>query len=237
MLAAAISDPRQVTLLWLRLCGIIALCFSVVCIIFVYRNAIPKSPTLWIIAGIALAGIMGQLGFVQVAKRGIQRFCALAAYLASVAVAAYIFPVASNYWLTTLLSLASIGALLGLILMDWLLGHAYLTAADMTMRPFRRLNLAVAITLIVRTLLSTVGVYVLNRIHPVKNLWGFQGLLMLTRWFVGLFVALIFIYMAHDCIKRRATQSATGILFVAGTVIFIGELIALLLLQQTGLPF
>jgi hypothetical protein len=43
--------------------------------------------------------------------------------------------------------------------------------------------------------------------------------------------------MAHDCIKRRATQSATGILYVAGVLIFIGEIIALYLLRQTGLPF
>ena len=68
-------------------------------------------------------------------------------------------------------------------------------------------------------------------------LWPIHGLYILTRWLVGLAVPAVFIYMTHDCIRRRATQSATGILYVAGVLIFIGEIIALYLLRQTGLPF
>jgi uncharacterized membrane protein YgdD (TMEM256/DUF423 family) len=43
--------------------------------------------------------------------------------------------------------------------------------------------------------------------------------------------------MAHDCIRRRATQSATGILYVTGVLVFVGEIVALHLLRSTGLPF
>jgi hypothetical protein len=68
-------------------------------------------------------------------------------------------------------------------------------------------------------------------------LWGAFGVYMLTRWLVGLAVPAVFVYMAHDCIKRRATQSATGILYVAGVLIFIGEILALHLVRETGLPF
>ena len=64
-----------------------------------------------------------------------------------------------------------------------------------------------------------------------------HGLLILTRVLVGLAIPIVFIYMAQDCIKRRATQSATGILYVCGVLVFIGELIALPLLRDTGLPF
>ena len=53
----------------------------------------------------------------------------------------------------------------------------------------------------------------------------------------ALVVPAIFIYMASDCIKRRSTQSATGILYVAGVLVFIGEMIALYLVRVTGLPF
>ena len=67
-------------------------------------------------------------------------------------------------------------------------------------------------------------------------LWGAHGLIIATRWFVGLLVPLIFIYMAHDCIRRRATQSATGILYVCGVLVFIGEICGLNLLRETGLP-
>jgi len=125
----------------------------------------------------------------------------------------------------------------GLILMDMLLGHAYLTASKMTMKPFARLNAAVAVVAVLRLISSTVGIYFLNALHPVRMLWGIHGLLMLTRWFVGLVVPFVFLYMAHDCIKRRATQSATGILYVCGVLIFIGEMIALPLVRDTGLPF
>jgi hypothetical protein len=62
-------------------------------------------------------------------------------------------------------------------------------------------------------------------------------LLVGTRWLVGLLVPAVFVYMAHDCIRRRSTQSATGILYVAGVLILIGELVALYLTRETGLPF
>ena len=68
-------------------------------------------------------------------------------------------------------------------------------------------------------------------------LWGQYGILILTRWIVGLVVPAILVYMANDCIKRRSTQSATGILYVAGVLVFIGEMIALYLVRVTGLPF
>ena len=56
-----------------------------------------------------------------------------------------------------------------------------------------------------------------------------------TRWLVGLLVPAVFVYMAHDCIKRRSTQSATGILYVAGVLIFIGEIVALYLVRGDGI--
>ncbi len=99
------------------------------------------------------------------------------------------------------------------------------------------MNAALALVAFVRLLTATAGVYFLNAAHPMRMLFGVHGLLMLTRWLVGLAVPFVFIYMAHDCIRRRATQSATGILYVCGILIFIGEMIALPLIRDTGLPF
>jgi hypothetical protein len=70
-----------------------------------------------------------------------------------------------------------------------------------------------------------------------RPIWLRDGLFILTRWLVGLMVPAVFVYMAHDCIKRRSTQSATGILYVAGVLIFIGEIVALYLVRSNGLPF
>ena len=88
-----------------------------------------------------------------------------------------------------------------------------------------------------RALGAVVTVPLLNHYRPVYLLWGQYGLLILTRFLVGLAVPAVFVYMAHDCIKRRATQSATGILYVAGVLVFIGEITALYLVKATGLPF
>ena len=73
--------------------------------------------------------------------------------------------------------------------------------------------------------------------RPSAALWPVHGFLIVTRWAVGLVVPFVFVLMAHECIGRRSTQSATGILYVAGVLSFIGELLGLHLARETGLPF
>jgi hypothetical protein len=107
----------------------------------------------------------------------------------------------------------------------------------MTIAPFRRLNLTLMIILVERFAASTFGAMMINVMHPREGLWVVHGLYVLTRWLVGLVVAGVFVLMAHDCIRRRSTQSATGILYVAGVLIVVGEIMALYLLHETGLPF
>src|SRR5262249_35368342 len=226
MLAAAISDPKQVTLLWLRLAGIIALSLACLSLLFLVRRDGPRVPRQWILCSAAMACILGQLAFVQVAWRGTQRLFALLAYLAAITTGVLVIPrLTPQNEAHIAIPLAGISAMTGLVLMDMLLGHAYLTAGDMSMKPFARLNAALAIVTLLRLLCSPIGVYVLTALHPVRMLWDIHGLLMLTRWLVGLALPIVFIYMAHDCIRRRATQSATGILYVCGILIFIGEMI------------
>jgi hypothetical protein len=102
----------------------------------------------------------------------------------------------------------------------------------MTIAPFRRLNASVAAALVARAALAGAATALLTR-----DVWLRDGLFILTRWLVGLAVPAVFLYMAHDCIKRRSTQSATGILYVAGVLLFIGVIVALYLVRSTGLPF
>ena len=71
---------------------------------------------------------------------------------------------------------------------------------------------------------------------PVELFWTRQGLLVGTRWLVGLLVPCVFVYMTHDCIKRRSTQSATGILYAAVILTFIGELMSQLMSAETLYP-
>jgi hypothetical protein len=243
MLAAAISDPQQVTLLWLRLCGILALSMAGLAVFFLFRAE--QSPTPPILAAFIAAGmsIVGQVAFTQVAWRRSQQVFAWLAFFFAVSAgqqlirAALIQAGVRHFRFVPYVSAIGIAAMAGLALMDMLLGHAYLTASKMTMAPFRRLNGALAGTLIWRTLAAVPLVLFLQHLRPIYLFWGQHGLFILTRWLVGLAVPAIFIYMAHDCITRRATQSATGILYVAGVLIFIGEIVALYLVRATGLPF
>ena len=125
----------------------------------------------------------------------------------------------------------------GVALMDMLLGHAYLTASRMTMRPFVRLHVSLAVVTVLRAICAVGIAMVLLGRRPIELFWDRFGLFVITRWMVGLVIPGVFIYMAYDCIRRRATQSATGILYVTGVLIFIGEIIALYLLRETRLPF
>ncbi|HYO10286.1 MAG TPA: hypothetical protein VER17_15060 [Tepidisphaeraceae bacterium] len=237
LLAAAVSDPNQVTLQWLRLCGILALVMAGLAGFFLSRReGGADAPA--VVATVATAAfILGQLAFAQVDHRRTQRALAMASFAAAVVAGARILRAGGAVSGASLASALGVATVSGLALMDMLLGHAYLTAAKMTIAPFRRLNLLLAAALVGRAGIAVGGALLLHRLEPVYLLWGAYGLLILTRWLVGLAVPAVFVYMAHDCIKRRSTQSATGILYVAGVLIFIGEVIAVYLARATGLPF
>lgn len=256
MLAAALSDPREVTLHWLRLAGMIALSVGALAMFFKVQRGAPETLPLFYrrlqtaLFVLTLLAVAGQVAFVQVAWRRTQRVLAAAAFVVAVLAGANVlhgmmvpagvavrFPPKSLSIALQTLSCAGVAAMAGLALMDMLLGHAYLTAARMGIAPFRRLNLALAAVVGLRVIVSTAGVLWLQRWRPLEMLWGIYGLYMLTRWLVGLGVPAVFVYMAHDCIRRRSTQSATGILYVAGVLVFLGEIVALYLVRETGLPF
>jgi hypothetical protein len=241
MLAAAVPDPESVTLHWLRLAGILALAFAGSGAFWFATHGSTlteiRSAALGSLAA-AIICVMLQLAFAQTGWRQLQRlFATIAAILAIDGGLFLIHRDRGHVFKVEFLSAAGVAAMCGLALMDMLLGHAYLTAAKMTIAPFLRLNRALIVVLVARTLCSLVLAHFVNQAHPVEKLWGIYGLYIGTRWFVGLLVPAIFVYMAHDCIKRRSTQSATGILYVAGVLIFIGEIVALHLVRETGLPF
>jgi hypothetical protein len=235
MLAVAVPRPRDVTLLWLRLGGIIALVMAGLSVFLWLRRESPRTQRETLLyLDVALA-ILFQLAMTQIGWPRVQRWFAAAAFVSGVTLGTRLC--GSTSMLAVSFSCAGVAAMTGLALMDMLLGHAYLTASKMTMRPFRRLNDALGVVMILRMILAVGGVLWLNSRRPVEMFWGVYGLYAITRWLVGLAVPILFVYMARDCIKRHSTQSATGILYVAGVLIFIGEILALHLARETGLPF
>jgi hypothetical protein len=256
LLAAAVPRPADVTLNWLRLAGIIALCLCGLAAFFYFRRGpVANVPAFYRrmqvgLIGLTVVCVLAQLALAQTARRRAQRVMAMLGFVVGVLAGSNLLhelmiargtalsfaPKPLAVGLQTL-SCAGVGAMTGLALMDMLLGHAYLTASKMTIAPFRRLNLALVTATVLRALIAIGGALALQSWRPVERLWAFHGLFILTRWLVGLAVPLVFLYMAHDCIKRRSTQSATGILYVAGVLVLIGELIGLYLVRETGLPF
>ena len=234
MLAAVISDPRDVTVNWLRLAGIIALAMAALSAFFYSRREVMRQSE-WILYGIVFFSILGQLGAIYLPVAAIGRLFAFAATAGGITLGSrLVFGTANTIGIV---SSAVIAAIIGLALMDMLLGHAYLTASKMTMRPFVLLHSALMFSLVLRVCVAALSLaYVVGR-QPIELFWDRFGLFVVTRWLVGLAVPAGFLYMAYDCIKRRATQSATGILYVTGILIFIGEIISLYLLRETRLPF
>jgi hypothetical protein len=236
MLSAAVCDPNQVTLNWLRLAGILALAAGGLGFFFLFRGLWPGTRAILIATGMTGA-LLTQLATVQIALPNVGRTVAALAAAIGIYLGHDLLRSGATPQGPALLSALGIAAMSGLVLMEMLLGHAYLTASQMTMRPLRRLNLLLAATFVYRIGTSVALVLILQARHPIYMLWGYHGLYILTRWIVGLLIPAVFIYMTHDCIKRRATQSATGILYVAGILVFIGEIIATYLVRATGLPF
>ncbi len=131
--------------------------------------------------------------------------------------------------------------LMGSITVSWLLGHAYLTATKMTIAPLRHMS---------RTLMVCAGMRVLFLPCSVLAVWwsgnlvgseilrlaGNHWLILSIRVAVGLVAVSVFAYMVNDCVKRRSTQSATGILYFGSVFAYIGELASLDLLRETGWP-
>src|SRR5437588_5981205 len=122
MLASAIPDPREVTLLWLRLAGIIALSLTALSLFFFWRREEGGRDSLqFALYGGTIAAILGQLAFVQVAWRKLQRVFAVLAYATAVATGLLIVPrpplgsPGGNLWIT--LALAGVAAMTGLALM------------------------------------------------------------------------------------------------------------------------
>lgn len=131
--------------------------------------------------------------------------------------------------------------LLGSITVAWMLGHAYLTATKMTIAPLRHFSRALVFAVLCRigfvAISFGIGLAVLRGADPplltqLRGAW----LIVLLRVGLGLLGVGAFAYMVAECVKIRATQSATGILFFGSLFAYMGELAAQHLLNEVGWP-
>ncbi len=114
-------------------------------------------------------------------------------------------------------------AVLGSALSAMLMGHSYLIAPSMSLRPLLVLIGALAIAVAGRMAVDGA-----DRSGPpgesIGNLDNERILLLLVRWAVGFAGVLGLTWMAWQTARIRSTQSATGILYVVVIFCFLGEL-------------
>jgi hypothetical protein len=125
-------------------------------------------------------------------------------------------------------------ALLGTATTAMLMGHSYLNAPTMSIRPLLNLLAAFFATLSVRAILAGIGLVWWTRGHALVNLEDEAVLWLIPRWLLGFGVPMVLGVMARQAAGIRSTQSATGILYVVVVLTFLGEVLSLVLLQQSG---
>ena len=258
-LTQAVSDPNQVTLRWLRLGGIIAVCLLAVATTLAFVTPQPSvSGGRWVGHVVIFVLLIAQLLAVQMGLRTSQRIAAGLGFLGVWLVVSRLLPEMLGSTATTgvprlpddangldsgmglVIMTPLSGGLMGGFLMAMLLGHAYLTAGnEMTQTPFRRLVLMLSALLMMRAVASGWGgAWPCLTVQTGSGLGHVWTQVMITaRYAVGLVVPGVFVYMIHDCVKRRANQSATGILYVATVLVILGEGIGFALTGSTGYVF
>lgn len=124
-------------------------------------------------------------------------------------------------------------ALLGTSTTAMLLGHSYLIAPSMSLRPLLTLLAALGVSLLVRIVLAGVELWWWTEQPAWSNLESDLVLWLAVRWLVGLLGPVLLGWMAWEAARIRSTQSATGILYVVVIFCFLGELTSQLLRERT----
>jgi hypothetical protein len=125
-------------------------------------------------------------------------------------------------------------ALLGAATTAMLIGHSYLIAPAMSIRPLMRLLGALAVCTLLRMAVAGMALWSWTDRAGGGSLETELLLWLPVRWLVGFVGPLGLGWMAWETAKIRSTQSATGILYVVVILCFLGELTSQLLQDRTG---
>jgi len=131
------------------------------------------------------------------------------------------------------LSSITSAAVLGSTLTGMLLGHWYLTTPTMSIGPLSWFTKALAVAAIGRLLMTclSLGRFGFVSHDVVHLLWLF------VRILGGILVPLATAVVVSRILRFRNTQSATGVLFAALILVFMGEMTAALLERDLRIPY
>jgi hypothetical protein len=129
---------------------------------------------------------------------------------------------------------------MGSTLTAMLLGHHYLTAPAMSIDPLKRFVRCLALGLGIRGVIAAIalGIWLAG---PGASSAGSTGgslvLFLAIRWGMGLVGPALATFLTWKTVEIRSTQSATGILYIAMTLVLFGELTSIVLSRETGVTF
>jgi hypothetical protein len=253
-LAAAALPLRRVSWPYLRLISIVCLAIVVLAGAVVLRGGLGTSsqaPQLITLATAAAAGVIWLL--VNAAQRrrvnDLQRTFAIALGIAALATTVLLIgfrnrgngaigggAVAGHSWMNAA-SLVLGAALLGTVTAGMLLGHRYLTDTGMTIAPLRRLSMVHSGAVAMRAAWLVVAGWPMLAADFVPAGGATWFWMMVTlRFGVGVVATAAFAWMIHDCVRRRATQSATALFYLSMVFVYAGELAGQSLMRGEGLP-
>lgn len=138
---------------------------------------------------------------------------------------------AAGIWFFNSASRCASGFLLGAALTAMLMGHHYLIAPSLSIDPLKRFVRFMGWGFGARGLIALVGLYLAHsglgggHVSPVE---AGSSLFPLMRWGIGFLAPLAATIMAWKTVQIRSTQSATGILYAAMTLVLVGELTSLI---------
>lgn len=130
-------------------------------------------------------------------------------------------------------SLLATAGVLGGTVTGMLLGHWYLTSPTMSIQPLTSLTRALLAAVIVRLIVSALCWWTGGEAIHGSLLWSWFTL----RWVAGIAAPVVLCGMTLRILRYRNTQAATGVLFAAVILSFIGEMSATLLTMELHRPY
>jgi hypothetical protein len=124
------------------------------------------------------------------------------------------------------------GFVLGIITTAMLLGHWYLNTPTMQLGPLQRLVILTGVAIILRAIVSGVGICMIDAAAVSSSFWIFLSF----RWLSGILCTLVLVALTWQTLKIPNTQSATGILYAGVILAFLGELTSQLLSVGSHYP-
>lgn len=238
LLVLATGRVEQIAWIFLRLMG--SAVFAIACILVLWPILRDGAMGGWVVRlgvllAVASATVIVLAPFVETAPGAFRVVCGLGGLVGlsagCVSVVALVGPILRTPLFTAglIVGQALSGMLLGSITVTWLLGHAYLTATRMTIAPLGHFSRVLLWAVAVRGGFLLVSIAVAwtagnNAAPPILARIADAWIVVLLRVGVGLVAVGVFALMVRACVRLRATQSATGILYFGSLFAYIGEL-------------